>query len=88
MSLLALAWQGKGAARKLIEGGGVYLNNGRQVQAQKIITIDDLKWPTAILLRMSSEKSTLLLCHVGRVNPRDDVRKAVRIARRLIARFA
>lgn len=59
MSLLALAWQGKGAARKLIEGGGVYLNNGRQVQAQKIITIDDLKWPTAILLRMGSEKSTL-----------------------------
>src|SRR6266481_9293176 len=43
--------ESKGAARKLIEGGGVYLNNERQMQAQKMITADDLKWPAAILLR-------------------------------------
>jgi tyrosyl-tRNA synthetase len=43
--------ESKGAARKLIEGGGVYLNNERQSQASKQITTDDLKWPEAILLR-------------------------------------
>jgi len=43
--------ESKGAARKLIEGGGVYLNNERQNQAQKTITTSDLKWPGAILLR-------------------------------------
>ena len=43
--------ESKGAARKLIDGGGVYLNNERQTQAQKAITAGDLKWPAAILLR-------------------------------------
>jgi tyrosyl-tRNA synthetase len=43
--------ESKGAARKLIEGGGLYLNNERQSQASKRITSDDLKWPEAILLR-------------------------------------
>jgi tyrosyl-tRNA synthetase len=52
--------ESRGAARKLIEGGGVYLNNERQVQAQKIITADDLKWPAAILLRTGKKNHHLV----------------------------
>ena len=50
----------KGAARKLIEGGGMYLNNQRQIQSQKMITADDLKWPTAILLRTGKKNYHLV----------------------------
>ena len=42
--------ESKGAARKLIEGGGVYLYNQRQTDAQKQISTEDIKWPGAILL--------------------------------------
>jgi tyrosyl-tRNA synthetase len=52
--------ESKGAARKLIEGGGVYLNNERQGQAQKMITADDLKWPAAILLRTGKKNYHLV----------------------------
>ena len=52
--------ESKGAARKLIEGGGVYLNNERQMQAQKMITADDLKWPAAILLRTGKKNYHLV----------------------------
>jgi len=52
--------ESKGAARKLIEGGGVYLNNERQIQAQKMITTDDLKWPAAILLRTGKKNYHLV----------------------------
>ncbi len=51
--------ESKGAARKLIENGGVYLNNERQIQAQKRITADDLKWPAAILLRTGKKNHHL-----------------------------
>ena len=50
----------KGAARKLIEGGGVYLNNERQSQIQKAITANDLKWPAAILLRTGKKNYHLV----------------------------
>jgi tyrosyl-tRNA synthetase len=50
----------KGAARKLIEGGGMYLNNERQIRSQKMITADDLKWPTAILLRTGKKNYHLV----------------------------
>ena len=50
----------KGAARKLIEGGGMYLNNERQIQSQKMITADDLKWPRAILLRTGKKNYHLV----------------------------
>src|ERR1700728_4292766 len=50
----------KGSARKLIEGGGVYLNNERQSQIQKTITADDLKWPAAILLRAGKKNYHLV----------------------------
>jgi tyrosyl-tRNA synthetase len=52
--------ESKGAARKLIEGGGVYLNNERQMQARKMITADDLKWPVAILLRTGKKNYHLV----------------------------
>jgi tyrosyl-tRNA synthetase len=50
----------KGSARKLIEAGGVYLNNERQSQTQKAITADDLKWPAAILLRSGKKNYHLV----------------------------
>ena len=43
--------ESKGAARKLIEGGGVYLYNERQNSVQKTLSLGDVKWPDAILLR-------------------------------------
>ncbi len=52
--------ESKGAARKLIEGGGAYLNNERQTQAQKKITTGDLKWPAAILLRTGKKNYHLI----------------------------
>jgi len=52
--------ESKGAARKLIEGGGVYVNNERQSQASKQITTDDLKWPEAILLRAGKKNYHLM----------------------------
>ncbi len=52
--------ESKGAARKLIEGGGVYLNNERQTQVQKTISAEDLKWPKAILLRAGKKNYHLV----------------------------
>jgi tyrosyl-tRNA synthetase len=53
--------ESKGAARKLVEGGGVYLNNERQTQVQKTVLADDLKWPGAILLRTGKKTHHLVL---------------------------
>ena len=53
----------KSEARKLIDAGGVYLNNQRQTQAQKAVSTDDMKWPGAILLR--SGKKNYHLVRVG-----------------------
>jgi len=50
----------KGEARKLIEGGGAYLNNQRQNQAHKAISTADLKWPGAILLRSGKKNYHLV----------------------------
>jgi tyrosyl-tRNA synthetase len=52
--------ESKGAARKLIEGGGVYLNNERQTQAQKTVNAEDLKWPGAILMRTGKKNYHLV----------------------------
>jgi tyrosyl-tRNA synthetase len=51
--------ESKGSARKLIEGGGVYLNNERQVQTVTV-TGEHLKWPGAILLRTGKKNYHLL----------------------------
>jgi len=53
--------ESKGAARKLIEGGGVYLNNERQSQPQKSVSMDDVKWPGALLLRAGKKNYHLVL---------------------------
>lgn len=52
--------ESKGAARKLIEGGGVYLHSERQNQPQKTVTIQDVKWPGAILMRTGKKNYHLV----------------------------
>jgi tyrosyl-tRNA synthetase len=52
--------ESKGAARKLIEGGGAYVNNERSSQTQKRVTAEDLKWPGAILLRTGKKNYHLV----------------------------
>ena len=52
--------ESKGAARKLVEGGGIYLNNRRLPPDRKTITTTDIEWPAAILAR-SGKKSYHLL---------------------------
>lgn len=51
----------KGAARKLIEGGGAYLNNARQTTVQRLVTLEDIKMPGAILLRSGKKSYQLTL---------------------------
>ncbi len=51
----------KGAARKAIEGGGIYLNNIRQTVVQKSVTTADLVWPDSMLLRSGKKNYHLLL---------------------------
>ena len=52
--------ESKGAARKLIDGGGVYVNNKRAGADKKMVTAADIEWPGAILAR-SGKKSYHLL---------------------------
>ena len=52
--------ESKGSARKLIEGGGVYLHSERQNQPQKTVTIQDVKWPGAILMRTGKKNYHLV----------------------------
>jgi tyrosyl-tRNA synthetase len=53
--------ESKGAARKLIEGGGVYINNQRQHEARKSVLPEDLNWPNSILLRAGKKNYHLVL---------------------------
>lgn len=53
--------ESKSASRKLIEGGGVYVNNIRQTEVRKIISSADLIWSDAILLRSGKKNYHLLL---------------------------
>jgi tyrosyl-tRNA synthetase len=50
----------KGAARKLIEGGGVYINNRRSADPRKPLTPQDLLWPGAVLIRAGKKNYHLL----------------------------
>jgi len=52
--------ESKGAARKLIEGGGVYVNSNRQNQPAKQISTADLEWPNAIMLRAGKKNYHLV----------------------------
>ena len=51
----------KGAARKLLEGGGVYVNNKRVGADKKTITGADVEWPGAILARSGKKSYHLLI---------------------------
>lgn len=53
--------ESKGAARKAIEGGGVYLNNERQTIVRKTVSSEDLKWPDALLLRVGKKNYHLVV---------------------------
>ena len=52
--------ESKGAARKLIEGGGVYLNNERQTQCRRQCQLDDMKWPQAPFCCAPARKTIIL----------------------------
>jgi len=51
----------KGAARKLIEGGGVYVNNERQSRVQTSVSTESMIWPYAIMLRTGKKNYHLVL---------------------------
>ncbi len=51
----------KGAARKLVEGGGVYVKNKRAGADKKSVTTADIEWPGAILARSGKKSYHLLL---------------------------
>ena len=53
--------ESKGAARKLIEGGGVYVHSDRQTQPTRKLSPADLKWPGALLLRAGKKNYHLVL---------------------------
>jgi tyrosyl-tRNA synthetase len=53
--------ESKSAARKAIEGGGVYLNNIRETTAQRNINTQDLLWPESMLLRSGKKNYHLVL---------------------------
>jgi tyrosyl-tRNA synthetase len=59
--------ESKGAARKLIEGGGVYLHNERQTDSRKTVSANDSKWEgRVILLRAGKKNYHLVQIPVGR----------------------
>jgi tyrosyl-tRNA synthetase len=47
----------KGEARKLVEGGGVYLHNERQTDPRKTISADDAKWDGGVILLRAGKKN-------------------------------
>jgi tyrosyl-tRNA synthetase len=53
--------ESKGAARKLIEGGGVYVYNQRQNSVQTTLSTGDLQWPDAIMLRTGKRNYHLVI---------------------------
>jgi tyrosyl-tRNA synthetase len=53
--------ESKGAGRKLIGGGGLYLNNVRQTDEKKMLSSTDLLWPNAALIRSGKKNYYLLL---------------------------
>jgi tyrosyl-tRNA synthetase len=49
--------ESKGAARKLVEGGGVYLHNERQTDPRKTVSASDSKWPDSVILLRAGKKN-------------------------------
>lgn len=54
----------KGEARRLVGSGGLYCNNNRETQLEKIITTDDLASPSFLVLR-SGKKNYFLVRFTG-----------------------
>ncbi len=52
--------ESKGAARKLIAGGGVYVDNRRADANRESVSTADLRWPGAMLLRAGKKSYHLL----------------------------
>jgi tyrosyl-tRNA synthetase len=52
--------ESKGAARKLIEGGGIYLSNVRQTVVQRSVVAADLTWGDALMLRAGKKNYRLV----------------------------
>ena len=50
----------KGQARKDIEGGGIYANNIRQTNSQRMITVNDLLFGKHLLLRKGKRNYVVL----------------------------
>ena len=53
--------ESKAAARKLIEGGGVYLYNERQNSVHRTLSVEDLRWPGAMLVRTGKRNFHLVV---------------------------
>jgi tyrosyl-tRNA synthetase len=53
--------ESKSAARKLVDAGGIYLNNVRIAPDQKSIAAADIVWPNAMLLRSGKKNYHLVL---------------------------
>jgi tyrosyl-tRNA synthetase len=51
----------KGQARKDIEGGGIYLNNGREASGQRMIIRNDLLFGKYLLLRKGKRESFMIV---------------------------
>jgi len=49
--------ESKGAARKLVDGGGVYLYGERQTDSRKTVSADDVKWPGGVVLLRAGKKN-------------------------------
>ncbi|MBL8175141.1 MAG: tyrosine--tRNA ligase [Bryobacterales bacterium] len=52
--------ESKGMARKLIDGGGLYMNNERQTQANRLVQAADIRWDGALLLRSGKKNYHLV----------------------------
>ncbi len=53
--------ESKGAARKLMEGGGVYLNGVRENQVKRQLSTADVPWAQAMLLRSGKKNYRLVM---------------------------
>jgi tyrosyl-tRNA synthetase len=54
--------QSKGAARRLVSGGGAYINNIRVDDAAKVVTTQDLATQTMLILRSGRKSYHLVRC--------------------------
>ncbi len=52
--------QSKGAARKLLTGGGVYINNVREENVEKIVTLEDMAAENIVILRSGKRNYVLV----------------------------